>query len=174
MGYWHTPVSWEIATGTNCISVIIIYDTLFVYRHGANRDKKDSSDYTPLDYAKQSDHMDCARILQTYSLCRFDSKISMASQASINSFKRPSLDKHGHVVFKKVGRYFSFSGKRSSVLPIICIPADSQVQVVCANSDDKQSIIGVEQQVKTSKGSGVMEQEVSFRKVSVTLTLSWM
>ena len=59
--------------------------------------------------------MDCVKILQSYGLRRPSSSMSLASHVSINAaIDPPTLDQHGHVVLKTVGRHFSFSRRGST------------------------------------------------------------
>ena len=54
--------------------------------------------------------------------------MSLASHASINAaIEPPTLDEHGHVIFKTVGRRFSFL-RQDSISSSDRLPADGQAQ----------------------------------------------
>lgn len=98
-----------------------------IHRRGADRGQRDNSDCTPLNYAEQRGHMDCIKILQSYGLRRPGSAMSLASHVSVNAaIEPPTLDEHGHVVFRRPGRQFSLFG--SSVSSLDRLPADGQAQ----------------------------------------------
>ena len=121
----------------------------FLYRRGADRNQRDNSGYTALDYTEQRGHVECGRILISYGLQRPGSAMSLSSSSrvSINAMAEPpTLDEHGHVVFKRFQRHFSLSGE--SVTSMDRLPADGQA----AQSESPTE----EQGGRRSGGEGLM------------------
>ena len=87
-----------------------------VYRRGADREQRDNSGYTPLDYADQRNFSDCRKILSSYGQRRPGSTTSLMSRVSVNITPAPSsLDEDGHVIFRQFPRQFSISSTSTSV-----------------------------------------------------------
>ena len=90
--------------------------------------------------------------------------MSVSLHASITT-EPTTLDQHGHVIFKGIGRNFSFSDEKS-VLSIGRSPGDGQAPVEI-NITNSQSIPGIGKEVKSEtikglKNISVLEQEVRF------------
>ena len=127
------PYSCMCHSNSACMDIQIKSFFLFVFRRGADRGQRDSSDHTPLDYAEQRGHMDCVRILRSYGLQRPSSAMSLASRVSVSmATDPPILDDQGHVVFRRFSRQFSLSSRdpvvASSSSSMDRLPADGQAQ----------------------------------------------
>ncbi len=92
--------------------------------------------------------------------------MSLASHASINAaIDAPTLDEHGHVVFKTVGRRFSFS-RRGSLASLNRLPADGQARGESSGNQSVENAVGGTEEegtdgaeVQTQVQSGTQDRE---------------
>lgn len=61
-----------------------MYYYIYIYsRRGAERLIADEADMTPLDHAREREHLECVKILEEYGIRRLPSLASIASQVNV-------------------------------------------------------------------------------------------